>query len=251
MKILALIPARGGSKGLPRKNVLPAGGRPLIAWTIEAALGATCINRVVLSSDDDEIIAAARECGCDVPFRRPSSLATDEATAVDVVLHTLQELPGYDYLVLLQPTSPLRTSSDIDAAFNLMMSSGAPSCVSLCPADESPYWMYKIGEASRLEKLVESPAGVHQRQALPPIYSLNGAIYIVRTDWFMRNMGFISDETIGYVMPRERSIDIDTMDDFLAFQRLVAAGGHEDASAAQASAIKLCHTDNASFLPIR
>ena len=129
-KVLALITARGGSKGLPRKNVLLAGGKPLIAWTVEAAVSSECIDRVVLTSDDDEIMAAAMAAGCDVPFCRPAHLASDVATSLDVVLHAIDQLPGYEYVVLLQPTSPLRTAADIDAAFELMLETEAPSCVS-------------------------------------------------------------------------------------------------------------------------
>jgi CMP-N,N'-diacetyllegionaminic acid synthase len=209
---------------LPRKNMLPVGGRPLIAWTIAAALGAKCVSRVILSSDDDEIIAAARTHGCEVPFQRPAGLATDQATTIDVVLHALAEVPGYDYLLLLQPTSPLRTAADIDAAFETMIASDAPSCVSLCPVDESPYWMYRVDAENRMVRLLEPPAGVHRRQELPAVYSLNGAVYLARTDWFLRNKGFISRETVSYVMPRSRSFDIDTYDDFLAFERTVAVG---------------------------
>lgn len=217
MKVLALIPARGGSKGLPRKNILAANGRPLIAWTIQAAIDADCIDRVVLSSDDDEICAVAGEYGCDVPFKRPSALATDEASSIDVVMHALRELRGYDYIIVLQPTSPLRTSADINAAFNLMLDSDAPACVSICLADETPYWMYRLDAAGRMQALLELPAGITRRQDLPASYSLNGAIYIAKTDWLIKRKSFISSETVGYVMPKSRSLDIDTREDFMAF----------------------------------
>lgn len=220
MNVLAIIPARGGSKGLPRKNILPVGGRPLIAWSIEAARGANCIHRVVLSSDDDEIIAVAKAYGCDVPFKRPETLATDEASSMDVVLHALEQLPNHDIVILLQPTSPLRTSADIDSAFELMMRSGAPSCVSVCPASESPYWMYSLGDQQRMHQLIKPAADATRRQELPPAYSLNGAIYIARTDWLHKHRSFIGNDTVAYVMPRSRSIDIDTEEDFLAMKKL-------------------------------
>ena len=120
-RVLGLITARGKSKGLPRKNVLPVGGKPLLAWTIEAGLEASSIDRLVLSSDDDEIMKVAIEYGCDVPFRRPDHLASDEAGSIQVVLHALEILPDYDFVVLLQPTSPQRSSEDIDNAFKLML----------------------------------------------------------------------------------------------------------------------------------
>ena len=115
-KVLAVIPARGGSKALPGKNILTINGRPLIDWSIAAARGSRFVDRVVLSSDDDAIMAAAAACGCEVPFRRPTDLATDAASTIDVVLHALDALPGYDVVMVLQPTSPLRTAGDIDAA---------------------------------------------------------------------------------------------------------------------------------------
>ena len=140
-RVLALIPARGGSKARPRKNILKAGKWPLIAWTITAAHNSVAIDKLILSSEDDEIIEIARGWGCDTPFKRPNDLAGDAAKSVDVALHALQELPGYEYLILLQPTSPLRLSRDIDAAFALMIKHGATSCASVCEANQSPYLM--------------------------------------------------------------------------------------------------------------
>ena len=220
-KVLALITARGGSKGLPRKNVLLAGGKPLLAWTVDAAISAECVDRVVLSSDDHEIMDAARAAGCDVPFRRPAHLATDVATSIDVVLHALDQLPGYGYVVLLQPTSPLRIAADIDAAFELMLEKGVPSCVSVTEVEQSPYWMYRVTDENRLQRLLPYVEGGTRRQDLPPIYALNGAIYVARIDWLKKTKSFVGDETIAYQMPRERSIDIDTPDDFIAFRSIV------------------------------
>lgn len=220
-KVLALIPARGGSKGLPRKNVLVAGGRPLIGWTIAAAQASHVVDTTVLSSDDEEIMAAARSCGCAVPFRRPDELASDTASTMDVVLHALDQLPSYEYLVLLQPTSPLRTAADIDAAFELMVRSGAPSCVSVSGVEQSPYWMYRVGADDRLSAVLPVPEGVTRRQDLPAIYTLNGAIYIARIDWLRRVRSFVGAETVAYRMPAERSIDIDTREDFEKFCSIV------------------------------
>lgn len=217
-RVLALITARGGSKGLPRKNILLAAGKPLVAWTIDAAISAECVERVVLSSDDHEIMDAARSAGCDVPFCRPAHLATDVATSIDVVLHALDQLPGFEYVVLLQPTSPLRTAEDIDAAFGLMIESGAPSCVSVCDVDQSPYWMYKVAAGNKLERLLSGMDRVTRRQDLPPIYILNGAIYIANIDWLRVNKSFVGVETVAYLMPKERSLDIDTAQDFELFR---------------------------------
>jgi CMP-N,N'-diacetyllegionaminic acid synthase len=220
-KILALIPARGGSKGLPRKNVLPAGGKPLIAWTVEAALSSKCVSRVVLSSDDDEIIAAAKAAGCEVPFRRPPELAGDNTSAMDVVFHALDNLPGYEYIVLLQPTSPLRLGSDIDGAVDLLKIHKAPSCVSVSEVDQSPYWMYNLNAHSILSHLIDPIHKLYRRQDLPPTYILNGAIYIAKVDWLLLSRSFIGKETVGYVMPKSRSIDIDDAVDFQEFKRIV------------------------------
>ena len=126
LSVLALVPARGGSKGLPGKNIRPAAGRPLLDYTVAAARSSACIDRVVLSSDDEAIMRVARASGCEVPFRRPAALATDEATSIDVVLHALDQLPPHDLVVLLQPTSPLRTAADIDGACRLLLQHDAP-----------------------------------------------------------------------------------------------------------------------------
>lgn len=220
-KVLALITARGGSKGLPRKNVLLAGGKPLVAWTVEAALSAESVDRVVLSSDDDEIMAAARVAGCEVPFRRPTELANDEASSMDVVLHALHKLPGYDYLVLLQPTSPLRTSSDIDAAFRNMRIHDAPACVSVTEVDHSPYWMYRLSDDQRMHNILSPIPNMSRRQDLPPVYVLNGAIYIAKIEWLMRTRSFIGEETIAYKMSKHASLDIDDIYDFQQFCRII------------------------------
>ena len=225
-KVLALIPARGGSKGLPGKNILPVAGRPLLAWSVDAARAARSIDRVVLSSDDDAIMAAARACGCEVPFVRPAALASDTATTIDVVMHALDALPGYDLIVLLQPTSPLRTAADIDAACERLASSGAPACVSVSPVDQSPYWMYRLGDNQGLVPVVEAPPGVTRRQDLPAVYALNGAVYVADTAWLRQSRTFITRETVAHVMPAERSIDIDTIADFEAFEKSVTENAH-------------------------
>lgn len=216
--ILALITARGGSKGLPRKNVLQAGGKPLIAWTIEAALKSRVVSQVVLSSDDDEIIEAAKAWGCKVPFRRPEHLASDTATSMDVALHAIEEVTGFDYVMLLQPTSPLRTALDIDAAFELLKTEQAPSCVSVTAAEQSPYWMYRLDERSKLHSLLPAGPMVQRRQDLPSVYVLNGAIYIARIDWFRETRSFVTNDTVAYIMNQRNSLDIDTPEDFEIFR---------------------------------
>lgn len=223
LRVLALITARGGSKGLPGKNVRPVRGRPLIDFTIAAAREATCVDLVVLSTDDDEIARVALACGCEVPFRRPAALASDEAKSMDVVMHALDQLPPHDVVVLLQPTSPAREAADIDACVQRLVDAQAPACVSVCPAQESPYWMFRLGEHARLTPLFDTPAAT-RRQDLPPVFVLNGAVYAARTDALRRMGSFLGPETVAHVMPRERSIDIDTLEDFETFARQLPGG---------------------------
>lgn len=210
LSVLALVTARGGSVGLPGKNLLQVGGRSLVARAIAAGQGAASVDRVVLSSDDPEIIQAALMAGCEVPFVRPAELATGAARSIDVVRHALEVLPEtYDLLVLLQPTSPLRLAEDIDAAVRLCVESGAPACVSLTPADKPPQWMHALSARQTLRPILPEYGQVSRRQDLPPAYAVNGAVYVARTDWIREQESFVTPETVGYVMPRERSIDID------------------------------------------
>lgn len=209
-KILAVITARGGSKGVPRKNIRMVGGKPLIAWTIEAAKASRHLDRVVLSSEDDEIIAVARSHGCEVPFVRPVSLAQDETPGVDPVLHALDELPGYDVVVLLQPTSPLRIGEDIDGCVALFATSGADACVSVAPAEQSPYWMFRLGEGGRMLPLMPDGPDGRRRQDLPPVWVLNGAVYVADCAFLRRERGFLGGRLVGYPMPLDRSLDIDS-----------------------------------------
>jgi CMP-N,N'-diacetyllegionaminic acid synthase len=221
--VLALIPARGGSKGLPGKNIAPVAGRPLLAWTVDAARASSYVDRVVLSSDDDAIIAAALGCGCEAPFRRPAELATDTASSMDVVLHALDQLPRHDLVVLLQPTSPLRTAADIDAALERCVAQSAPACVSVVEADQSPYWMYLLGNEGYLRPLIETKSSFTRRQDLSPVYTLNGAVYVAECAWLRRTRTFLHEATVAHVMPRDRSLDIDTPQDLLAFKAAIGA----------------------------
>lgn len=210
-RILGVITARGGSKGIPRKNVIDVGGKPLIGWTIDTAKESKLLDRVVLSSDDDEIIRVATALGCEAPFKRSADLSGDAASSADVVIDCLQRIPGYDYVVLLQPTSPLRRVDDIDAAIRMCVDSDAPSCVSVCEAEESPYWMYKVMPDGVMESLLGD--NYLRRQDLPPVYVLNGAVYVLRAEWFRCSQRFVSNETVAYPMPRSRSVDVDSLDD--------------------------------------
>jgi CMP-N,N'-diacetyllegionaminic acid synthase len=208
--VLGIIPARGSSKGLLRKNITDLAGKPLIAYTINEAKKSRFLDRLILSSDDTEIISIAATYGCETPFIRPAELASDTACNVDVMLHAISLLPiAYDYIVMLQPTSPLRTGEDIDACIEISVNSGS-CCVSVAESNKSPHWMYKINEKGNMEPFIKDPKLNIQRQYLPKSFTLNGAVYVSETEQLKDNLSFVSDNTIPYVMPQERSVDIDT-----------------------------------------
>ena len=214
-RVLALIPARGGSKGVPRKNLAPLGGRPLIAWTVAAGLASEHIDRLILSSDDAEIIAAAEGAGCEAPFVRPAALAGDAARSVDVIHHAMAwaeaaDPKPYDYLVLLQPTSPLRIAADVDACIRACHESGAPVAVTVAEPAETPYWTYRRDAEGRLIPLLPLSPQPSRRQDLPEAFQINGAVYVARWDFMRGAESFLVPETRGVEMPLERSIDIDT-----------------------------------------
>ena len=208
--ILAVITARGGSKGLPGKNIRPLAGKPLIAWTIEAAMRSRYIDRLIVSSEDEGIIAVARQWGCEVPFVRPAVLAEDHTPGVEPILHAVEAVPEpYDYVVLLQPTSPLRLTADIDGCIERCCELFAPACVSVTEPDKSPYWMYNLDEKGFLVPMTDLGYTSSRRQDLPRVYALNGAVYVAQTEWLKRRRSFLSPETAAFVMPRERAHDID------------------------------------------
>ena len=219
-RVIGVITARGNSKGLPGKNLRPVGGKPLVVWTIEAGLASKYLDRLILSSDDDAIIEVAKRSGCDAPFKREAALGADDTPSIDVVVDALERCPGYDWVVLLQPTSPLRTGQDIDKAIERCVESGAPACVSVCEAEQSPYWMRTIKEDGRLSPLLP-PIGATRRQDLPRIFILNGAVYLARTAWLLQMRDFNSPETVAYQMPADRSLDIDTEFDMRRLEVIV------------------------------
>ncbi|MBW2618814.1 MAG: acylneuraminate cytidylyltransferase family protein, partial [Deltaproteobacteria bacterium] len=178
MKVLGLIPCRGGSKGIPRKNLAPLAGKPLLAWTIEQALAAGCLDRVVVSTEDEEIAAVARKWGAEVPFQRPMKLATDEASPVAVALDALdrlaeQEAYRPDYLMLLQVTSPLREAADLEAAVALARESGGEAVVGVCPAPVHPFLTRRLTADGRLVDFLDSQDQPERRQDFPPAFAIN------------------------------------------------------------------------------
>ena len=214
-RVLGLITARGGSKGVPRKNLCPVGGRLLIDWTIDAALKAGRLDRVVVSTDDPEIAQAARNAGGDTPFLRPAELARDETPHIDVVLHALDWLSErgdeYEYVVLLQPTSPLRTAADIDDAVDLAVRRDADAVVSVVETHDHPYLTRRMTEDGTLAEFVHCDIAYPRRQDLPAAYALNGAVFVNRRETLMGSGSFCPPGALAYVMPPERSLQIDTL----------------------------------------
>jgi N-acylneuraminate cytidylyltransferase len=225
LSVLGLIPARGGSKGIPRKNLRRLGGKPLLQWTAEAARASGYLDSVILSTDDPEIEEFGSSLGIDVPFRRPVEHATDEAPAAQVILHALGALDRrYDLIVYLQPTSPFRTSDDIDRAIERLVESGVDACVSVHEAPLRADLLFYADADGRLEPVTGSlPAALRQRSR--PCFVLNGAVYVALVQAFERDRTFLTERTVAYVMPVDRSLDLDKPADFELAEVTLERGG--------------------------
>ncbi len=211
---LAIIPARGGSKRLARKNVLDLAGKPLIAWSIEAGLNSKYIDKVVVSSDDTEILAVSKEYNAEIIIR-PDELASDTATTFDAIRHTVESVEQYDYIILLQATSPLRDANHIDESIELLESKNADAVVSVCEMDHSPLWSNTLDENLSMQGFLRDEVLNKRSQDLEKYYRLNGAIYICKTEKLLEEKSFFLKENIyAYEMDRESSIDIDEEIDF-------------------------------------
>lgn len=209
---LAIIPARGGSKRLPRKNVKYLHGKPLIAWTIEAALSAKTIDDVIVSTDDDEIASVSLQYGAQVPFMRPSSLASDTSTTEDVIRHAvdfMSAVASYDKIIILQPTSPLRTAESIDEANLFFDDKNANAVVSVTECEHNPNWINGLDDSYSLNGFLDSKSFKTGRY-----YRLNGAIYIIKKEFAHDFSFFYKENSFAYVMNRNESIDIDEVSDF-------------------------------------
>ena len=231
--IIAVIPARGGSKRLPRKNIKSLAGRPLIQWTIEAANECDLIDEVMVSTDDSEIAEAAIKCGAKVPFIRPDELSNDTSSSIDVVLHTLdyyQKLGVYfDYVMLLQPTSPLRQANHISESIELLYAKKADAIVSVCETEHSPLWANILDESGSMSSFLSDEIKNSRSQDLPDYFRLNGAIYLVDVQKLRKEKTFMISENIyALKMDRMSSVDIDEYIDFL-FAESVIQGGAQDA----------------------
>jgi CMP-N,N'-diacetyllegionaminic acid synthase len=228
-RIIGVIPARGGSKGVPRKNLRPLAGRPLIAWSIAEALKSSLIDRLVVTTEDDEIAQVARDWGADVPVRRPDEFATDTARVEDAVAHLLCSLDSdtYDVLVMMHSTVPLRLAADIDSCIRLMNERAAPACISICEAGKPPFWTFALKDGNRIDPLLGWDGFRRRRQDLPAVFLPTGAVFVARIPWFLEHVSFYSPDTVGCVVPRERSVDIDEELDFALCETLFALRGGE------------------------
>lgn len=226
-KIITIIPARGGSKGIPRKNLRLLARKPLIAYSIETALKSKWIDRVIVSTEDEEIAEISREDGAEI-IERPKEMARDDSPTIDAIFHALEVLKVENYepdiTILLQPTSPLRTAKDIDNAIELFLNNDGESVVSVCEVEHTPYWSFKI-EDKCLKPIFEEKYLRMRRQELPKVYIPNGAIYISTPENLRKYNGFYCSMTVPYVMPPERSIDIDREIDFMLAELLMRKYG--------------------------
>jgi len=214
-KVLCLVVGRGGSKGLPRKNVLPLCGRPAVAWTVAEAVKSKYLDQVIISSDDQEIVDAAVAAGAEAPFLRPKELSTDTVDINPVILHALENCDDdYDYLALLQATSPLRTVQDIDQCIELMHESGAPTVLSVHETSAPPHQTFTVQPDGCLKTVIGDRLENLRRQEIPTAYQLNGAVSLLDCAWFKEHVSLWVPQTVGYIMPPERAVDIDTKLDF-------------------------------------
>ncbi len=218
-RLLAVILARGGSKRLPRKNLLNFSGKPLVSWSIEAGLQSKYVDRVIVSTDSEEIADITREFNIDVPFMRPEELASDTATSLDVIHHVVNELKKsntyFEYILLLQPTSPLRTAKHIDEAIELLLQKNADGIVSVCELDHPVEWTNILPEDRSLSCFLKKEFVGLRSQDFPLRYRINGAIYLSKTSILLKNSTFFSDNSYAYIMEAESSIDIDDKYDFV------------------------------------
>jgi CMP-N-acetylneuraminic acid synthetase len=211
---LAIIPARGGSKRLPKKNILPLAGKPLITWTIEAAKKSNYIDEIVVSSDDDKILEIAQNHSLKT-LKRTKKLASDTATSIDVVKNIITHYPSYDFIILLQPTSPFRTNQHIDEAIETLINKQADAIISVCETEHSPLWSTTLENDNRMNNFLDQNLLNMRSQDLKTFYRLNGAIYIADTKKLLaQNTFFLENNIFAYIMQQNESVDIDTQLDF-------------------------------------
>jgi CMP-N-acetylneuraminic acid synthetase len=229
MRAVGLVPARGGSKGIPRKNARLLAGRPLLAYTADAAARARRLSRVILSTEDPEIAELGRSCGLEVPFVRPAELARDETPMLSVVEHALSWLEAQgdavDAVCLLQPTHPLRRSEDIDACIELCEQSGADAVVTIMavPPEFNPHWVYFRSETGELSLATGEAAPISRRQDLPPAFCREGSVYVTRRDVVLQQGSLYGRRLLGVQVDRARSVNLDTAEDWSRAEAILGA----------------------------
>ena len=230
MKVLGIIPARGGSKGVPRKNIKLLAGKPLLAYTAESALRAKLLSKIVLSTEDAEIAEVGKSLGLEVPFLRPAELAVDTAPTLPVVLHAIDYLEKigekFDAICLLQPTNPLRRAEDIDNCIKLLEKSGADSVISVLqvPHEYNPKWIYWQNETGELILTTGESEPIPRRQDLPPAFHREGSVYLTKIE-ALRKYGNLYGKTVrGYEIQPQNSVNIDTFEDWNLAENLLAKG---------------------------
>lgn len=229
MRVLGLIPARGGSKGVPRKNIRSLGGRPLLEYTAMAASASVRLSAIVLTTEDEEIARIGRGLGLDVPFLRPSELAQDDTPTLPVVIHALEWLEAqgrvFDAVCLLQPTNPLRRPEDIDGCIALLEETRADAAVSVLPVphEYNPHWTYLRCGDGCLHLAMGEMAPISRRQDLPPAFHREGSVYVVRRDVVLGQRTLYGRVLVGYEMDPARSVNLDTWDDWARAEELLGA----------------------------
>ncbi|MDQ3649229.1 MAG: acylneuraminate cytidylyltransferase family protein [Acidobacteriota bacterium] len=227
MRVLGLIPARGGSKGVPRKNIRPLCGKPLLQYTADAALAARRLSRVILSTEDREVAEVGRQSGLDVPFMRPAELAQDDTPTLPVVQHAVRWMEAhdeyFDAICLLQPTSPLRRAQDIDACIERLEQSEADAVVTILPvpAEYNPHWVYFQDDGGLLRLSTGEVNPIPRRQSLPPAFHREGSVYVTRRDVVMEQHNLYGNAVVGHLLNPERCVNIDTLEDWERAERLL------------------------------
>jgi len=225
MNNLAVIPARSGSKGLKDKNIKLLNGKPLLAHSIEAARKSGLFSEIFVSTDSEKYAKIAQEYGANVPFLRSRDLATDTASSWDVVKEAVMKYMNmgkvFDTVALLQPTSPLRTAEDIVAGYKKMAEKSANAVIAVCEVDHSPLWSNTLPEDQSLTNFINRDFANIPRQKLPVYYRINGALYIAKTGYLMSSDNIYADGSFAVVMPKEHSIDIDDLMDFIIAEALM------------------------------
>jgi len=226
MRVLGIIPARSGSKGIPGKNTKELGGKPLIQYTAEAAFSAKTLTKVVLSTDSEKIATIGKTCGLEVPFLRPKNLARDDTSTLSVILHTVKHFEKkseyFDTICLLQPTSPFRESSDIDDCVYALQKSDADSVVSVQPVPEqyNPNWVYEENQHGYLQLCCGTQEPIIRRQDLPKAYYRDGSIYLVRRDVLIDQNSLYGQKIMGFISTGKYHINLDTKSDWREAEKI-------------------------------